>query len=62
MCTDLPGLSCSGPRGQRAVGEIGKTDTARQEKTGFRLPCNPEIDKVAVFEAPIDLTSFCILC
>ena len=32
------------------------------KKTGFRLPCGPEIEEVAVFEAPIDLMSFCTLC
>lgn len=32
------------------------------EKIGFRLPCDPEIEEVAVFEAPIDLMSFCTLC
>lgn len=32
------------------------------KKVGFRLPCEPEIEEVAVFEAPIDLMSFCTLC
>ncbi|WP_325213465.1 DUF3991 and toprim domain-containing protein, partial [Oscillibacter sp.] len=32
------------------------------KKIGFRLPCDPEIKEVAVFEAPIDLMSFCTLC
>lgn len=32
------------------------------KKIGFRLPCDPEIEEVAVFEAPIDLMSFCTLC
>ena len=32
------------------------------KKVGFRLPCDPEIEEVAVFEAPIDLMSFCTLC
>ena len=27
----------------------------------FRLPCNPALDWVAVFEAPVDLMSFCTL-
>ena len=31
------------------------------KKIGFRLPCDPEIEEVAVFEAPIDLMSFCTL-
>ena len=32
------------------------------KKVGFRLPCDPEIEEVAVFEAPTDLMSFCTLC
>lgn len=32
------------------------------KKIGFRLPCDPEIGEVSVFEAPIDLMSFCTLC
>jgi len=32
------------------------------KKVGFRLPCEPEIEEVTVFEAPIDLMSFCTLC
>lgn len=32
------------------------------KKIGFRLPCDPEIEEVSVFEAPIDLMSFCTLC
>ena len=32
------------------------------KKVGFRLPCEPEIEEVAVFEAPIDLMSYCTLC
>ena len=32
------------------------------KKIGFRLPCGPEIEEVTVFEAPIDLMSFCTLC
>lgn len=36
--------------------------TGSDKKIGFRLPCAPEIEEVAVFEAPIDLMSFCTLC
>ena len=32
------------------------------KKIGFRLPCGPEIEEAAVFEAPIDFMSFCTLC
>ena len=40
-----------------------KRDVLGSDKTvGFRLPCDPEIEEVAVFEAPIDLMSFCTLC
>ena len=40
-----------------------KRDILGSDKTvGFRLPCDPEIEEVAVFEAPIDLMSFCTLC
>ena len=31
------------------------------KEVAFRLPCDPAIDWVAVFEAPIDLMSFCTL-
>ncbi len=31
------------------------------KETGFRLPCDSGIDRVHVFEAPIDLMSFCTL-
>jgi len=36
--------------------------TGSDKKIGFRLPCDPEIGEVVVFEAPIDLMSFCTLC
>ncbi len=36
--------------------------TGSDKKIGFRLPCDPEIEEVVVFEAPIDLMSFCTLC
>ena len=40
-----------------------KRDVLGSDKTvGFRLPCDPEIEEVSVFEAPIDLMSFCTLC
>ena len=40
-----------------------KGDVAGSDKRiGFRLPCNPEVNGVFVFEAPIDLMSFCTLC
>ena len=40
-----------------------KGDVAGSNKRiGFRLPCNPEVNGVFVFEAPIDLMSFCTLC
>ncbi len=40
-----------------------KGDVAGSDKRiGFRLPCNPEVDGIVVFEAPIDLMSFCTLC
>ena len=32
------------------------------KKVGFRLTCDPEIEEVTVFEAPINLMSFCTLC
>lgn len=32
------------------------------KEIGFRLPCDPKIGEVFVFEAPIDLMSFCTLC
>ena len=35
--------------------------TGSDKKIGFRLPCDPEVDEVFVFEAPIDLMSFCTL-
>ena len=35
--------------------------TGSDESVAFRLPCDPALDWVAVFEAPIDLMSFCIL-
>ena len=33
----------------------------RNKDVAFRLPCDPALDWVAVFEAPIDLMSFCTL-
>lgn len=36
--------------------------TGSDKKIGFRLPCDPQIQEVAVFEAPIDLMSFCTFC
>ncbi len=39
-----------------------KGDVPGSDKTVvFRLPCDPALDWVAVFEAPIDLMSFCTL-
>lgn len=39
-----------------------KGDAAGSDKNvAFRLPCDPSLDWVAVFEAPIDLMSFCTL-
>jgi hypothetical protein len=39
-----------------------KADAAGSDKNvAFRLPCDPALDWVAVFEAPIDLMSFCTL-
>ena len=39
-----------------------KGDVAGSDKdVAFRLPCNPALNWVAVFEAPIDLMSFCTL-
>ena len=39
-----------------------KGDAAGSDKSvAFRLPCDPALDWVAVFEAPIDLMSFCTL-
>lgn len=39
-----------------------KGDVAGSDKNvAFRLPCDPALDWVAVFEAPIDLMSFCTL-
>ena len=39
-----------------------KGDAAGSDKNvAFRLPCDPALDWVAVFEAPIDLMSFCTL-
>ena len=40
-----------------------KGDEAGSDKdVAFRLPCDPALDQVAVFEAPIDLMSFFTLC
>ena len=39
-----------------------KADAAGSDKSvAFRLPCDPALNWVAVFEAPIDLMSFCTL-
>lgn len=39
-----------------------KGDAAGSDKSvAFRLPCDPALDWVAVFESPIDLMSFCTL-
>ena len=39
-----------------------KGDAVGSDKSvAFRLPCDPALDWVAVFEAPIDLMSFCTL-
>ena len=39
-----------------------KGDAVGSDKNvAFRLPCDPALDWVAVFEAPIDLMSFCTL-
>ena len=39
-----------------------KGDAAGSDKNvAFRLPCDPALDHVAVFEAPVDLMSFCTL-
>ena len=39
-----------------------KGDIPGSEKTiAFRLPCRPDMNRVYVFEAPIDLMSFCTL-
>lgn len=35
--------------------------TGSNKDIAFRLPCDPGLDHVAVFEAPIDLMSFCTL-
>jgi hypothetical protein len=35
--------------------------TGSDKDVAFRLPCNPALNWVAVFEAPIDLMSFCTL-
>ena len=35
--------------------------TGSNKDVGFRLPCSPKEDWVTVFEAPIDLMSFCTL-
>ena len=34
--------------------------TGSDKNTAFRLPCRPELNAVLVFEAPIDLMSYCI--
>ena len=40
-----------------------KGDEAGSDKSvAFRLPCDPALDQVVVFEAPIDLMSFFTLC
>ena len=35
--------------------------TGSDKNTAFRLPCRPELNAVLVFEAPIDLMSYCTL-
>ncbi len=43
-------------------GSSFKRDALGSDKSvAFRLPCDPALDWVAVFEAPIDLMSFCTL-
>ena len=43
-------------------GKPFKCDAAGSDKSvAFRLPCDPEVNWVCVFEAPIDLMSFCTL-
>jgi hypothetical protein len=43
-------------------GSCFKGDVIGSDKSvGFWLPCDPKLDWVAVFEAPIDLMSFCTL-
>jgi len=43
-------------------GSSFKRDAPGSDKSvAFRLPCDPALDWVAVFEAPIDLMSFCTL-
>nr|WP_317326009.1 toprim domain-containing protein [uncultured Flavonifractor sp.] len=50
-------------RGTYDLGGSGfKGDAAGSNKDiAFRLPCDPKLDHVAVFEAPIDLMSFCTM-
>ena len=51
---------------KRGIYDLGgssfKRDALGSDKSvAFRLPCAPALDWVAVFEAPIDLMSFCTL-
>ena len=49
-------------RSTNTIGAGFKGDVASSNKSvAFRLPCDPAKDWVAVFEAPIDLMSFCTL-
>ena len=49
-------------RSTNTVGKVFKGDVAGSDKSvAFRLPCDPAKDWIAVFEAPIDLMSFCTL-
>ena len=49
-------------RSTNTIGAAFKGDETGSDKSvAFRLPCDPEKQWVAVFEAPIDLMSFCTL-
>ena len=49
-------------RSTNSIGASFKGDAAGSDKSvAFRLPCDPAKNWVAVFEAPIDLMSFCTL-
>lgn len=49
-------------RSTNTIGKGYKGDVESSDKNvAFRLPCDPTKDWVAVFEAPIDLMSFCTL-
>ena len=56
-------LEFNGKRGTYDLNGSGfKADAVGSDKSvAFRLPCDPALDWVAVFEAPIDLMSFCTL-